>query len=93
MLKTKLSEKNKIMAVNSWAVAPLRYSANMVDWKVDELKELDRKTRKIMTLHGALHPKSDDDRMYLSPQKGLVCCEMCLKAEENDLALCIMSSN
>ena len=46
VLKTKPSGKNKIMAVNTWAVATLRYSAGVVDWKVDELKELDRKTRK-----------------------------------------------
>lgn len=43
----------------------------MIDWKVDELKELDRKARKMMTLHGALHPKSDVDRLYLLRQKGV----------------------
>ena len=47
------------MAVSTWAVATLRCSAGVVDWKVDELKELDRKTRKMMTLHGALHPRSE----------------------------------
>ena len=70
MLKTKLSAKNKIMALNTWAVATLRYSAGVVDWTVEELKELDRKTRKMMTLHVALHPKSDVDRLYLPRQKG-----------------------
>ena len=70
MLKTKLSGKNKIMAVNTWAVATLRYSAGVVYWKVDKLNELDRKTRHMMTLHGALHPKSDVDRLYLPRQKG-----------------------
>ena len=64
VLKTKLSGKNKIMAVNTWAVAILRYSAGIVEWRShDELKELDRKTRKMMTMHGALHPKSDVDRL------------------------------
>ena len=47
LLKTKLSGKNKIMAVNTLAV--LRYSAGIVEWRSDdELKELDRKTRKMM---------------------------------------------
>ena len=68
----------------------------MIDWKVDELKELDRKARKMMTLHGALHPKSDVDRLYLLRQKGgkgLISCEMCVKAEENNLAWYIKNSN
>ena len=55
--------------INTWAVATLRYSAGVVDWKVDELKELDRKTRKMMTLHGALHPKSEVDQLYLPNRK------------------------
>ena len=59
------------MAVNTWAVAILRYSAGIVEWRSDdELKELDRKTRKMMKMHGALHPKSDVDRLYLQKQKG-----------------------
>lgn len=88
VLKTKLRRKDKIVAVNTWAVATLRYSAGVVEWKVDELKELDRKTRKMMTLHGALHPKSDVDQLYLPRQKGgrgLISCEMCVKGEENNL--------
>ena len=71
LLKTKLSGKNKIMAVNTRAVAILRYSAGIVEWRSDdELKELDRKTRKMMKMHGALHPKSDVDRLYPQKQKG-----------------------
>ena len=44
-----------------------------------------RKNRKMMTLHGVLHPKSDLDLVYLSRQKGgrgLISFEMCLKAED-----------
>ena len=55
--ETKLSGKNKVMAANTWAVAILRYSAGVVEWKTDELKVLDRNTRKMITLYGALHPK------------------------------------
>ena len=65
--KSKLSGKNKIMAANTWAI--LRYSAGLVEWKTDELKILDRKTRKMMTLYGALHPTSDVDRVYVALQK------------------------
>ena len=96
MLKTKLSGKNKIMAVNTWAVATLRNSTGVVYWKVDKLNELDRKTRNMMILHGALHPKSDVDRLYLPRQKGgkgLICCEMCVKVEKTNLAWYVKNSN
>ena len=49
---------------------------------------MDRKTRKFMTIHGALHPKSDVDRIYVPREKGgrgLICCEGCIRAEENSL--------
>ena len=80
MLKSKLSGKNKIMPANTWAVAILRYSAGVVEWKTDELKVLDGKTRKLMTVYGALHLKRDVDRVYVARQKGgrgLISCEMC----------------
>ena len=36
--------------MNTWAVAAVRYTAGIVDWTVDELKTIDRKTRKLMTM-------------------------------------------
>ena len=83
--KKKLSGKKKIMAVNTWSVQIPRYSAGMVEQRRDELKELDRKTRKMMTVHGALNPTSDVDLVYLPRQKrgrGLIGCEMCVKTEK-----------
>jgi len=65
VLKSKLNGKNKILAINAWAVAVLRYSFGELDWKKEELTAMDRLTRKVMTIHGALHPKSDVDRVYV----------------------------
>ena len=81
---------------NCNSVATPRYSAGVVGRKVDELKELDIKTRKMMTLYGALHPKGDVDRLYLPRHKGgrgLISCQMCVKAEENNLAWYVKNSN
>ena len=50
ILSSKLHGRNKIMAVNTWAVAVLRYGAGVLNWTTEELKELDRKTRKVMTM-------------------------------------------
>ena len=41
-----------------------------------------------MTMHEALHPKSDVDRVYLSREmggKGLISCERCIRMDENNL--------
>ena len=84
------------MAANTWAVAILRYSAGVVEWKTDEQKVLDRKTRKIITLYGALDPKRDADSVYVTREKGgrwLISCEMCTKAEENNLAWYVRNSS
>ena len=47
ILISKLNGKNKTKAINSWTVAIIRYGAGVLEWKFDELKELDRKTRKV----------------------------------------------
>ena len=61
---------NIIKAINSWAVPVVRYTAGIIDWTLAELEDLDRKTRKLMSAHHALHPQSDVDRLYLSRQAG-----------------------
>ena len=95
VLKSRLNDKNKILAANTWAVSLLRYSGGIIKWTKDELKRMDRKTRKLMTIHGALHPKSDVDRIYIPRGKGgrgLLGCEGCIRAEENSLGWCINHS-
>ena len=61
ILKSKLNGKNKIQAINAWAVAMLKYRAGIINWKIDELKKMDRRTRKTLTMYGVLHPKRDID--------------------------------
>ena len=36
----------------------------------DDLKPADRRTRKLMTMHGTLHPSADVARMYVSRKEG-----------------------
>ena len=44
----------------------MKGGVGVLEWRVDELKELDRKNRKLLTLHKRLHPQSDVDRLYVS---------------------------
>ena len=89
VLKSELNGKNKILAINAWAVAVLRYSVGALDWKKEEQIAMDRVTRKALKIHGALHPKSDVDRVYVPRCNGgrdLISVQICARTEENNLA-------
>uniref|UniRef100_A0A2H6N264 Reverse transcriptase domain-containing protein n=1 Tax=Micrurus carvalhoi TaxID=3147026 RepID=A0A2H6N264_9SAUR len=51
ILKSKLNGGNTIKAMNTWAVPVIRYMAGIVNWTQSDLDILDRKTRKLMTMH------------------------------------------
>ena len=46
------------------------YSAAFLDWTGAELAQIDKRTRKLMTMHQALNPKIDVARIYLSRKEG-----------------------
>ena len=68
ILKSKLNNGNLVQGVNTWVESLLRYSAAFISWRTFELQAIDRKTRKLFTIYGAFHPKSDVDRFY-KPRK------------------------
>ena len=72
VLKSKLNGKNKITAINAWVVAysDTEQEYYILQWKESELKDVDRKSRKKMTMHGTLHPKSDVDRLCIKRKGG-----------------------
>ena len=37
-----------INGINTWAVGVVRYSAGIVDWTMEEVANMDRRTRKIL---------------------------------------------
>ena len=70
LLETKLNSRNLIKGINTWAVPLVRYSGHFLKWTRDELKQMDQRTRKLMTMHKALHPRDDVDRLYVSRKEG-----------------------
>ena len=82
VLKSKLNGGNLVRGVSTLAVSVIRYSAAFVSWRKSEQQAIDRKTRKLFTFYGALHPKSDVDRLYI-PRKeggrGLISIEDCVE--------------
>ena len=69
LLETKLSSRNLIKGIN-WAVPLVRYSGPFFTWTSEEHKEMDQRTRKLMTIHKALNPRDDVDRLYVSRKEG-----------------------
>ena len=65
LLETKLSNRNLIKGINTWAVLLVRYSEPFLKWTRDELKQMDERTRKLMIMHKALHSRDDVDRLYV----------------------------
>ena len=51
VMKSHLNGKNKIKAANTWAVSLMRYGAGTIKWNKEELQEIDRKSKKIMTMN------------------------------------------
>ena len=69
-MRSKLSGENIITAVNAWAVSLIRYAAPFLEWRRDELKEMDRSTRKVMNMYRALHPRDSVVRLHLPRREG-----------------------
>ena len=75
---------NVIGGMNTWVVGVIRYGAGVLDWMKEELKIIDIKTRKLMTINGSLHPRGNVSRLYLAKkegERGFVSCEECANVE------------
>ena len=70
ILKSELNAVNRIAAINSLAIPVITYSMNILNWKINDLKRLDTKTRKLLTMYRMHHPKADVDRLYLPRSEG-----------------------
>ena len=93
--KSKLYAGNLVNGINAWAVGVIRYSAGILDWTCNELKKLDTKTRKILTMAGAFNRKGSTVRLYRKRNeggKGLIGIEDCVRLEEANLAQYVRNS-
>ena len=70
VLKSELNARNKIAAINTLAVPVILYSYGVIDWKLDEIWDLDRMTMKELCMNWMLAMKADVDRIYLTCQEG-----------------------
>ena len=83
--RSKLYGGHLIRAINAWAIGVVRYSAGVLDWSDRELKVLDVKTRKRLSLFGVFHEKSGVARLYMKRKnggRGLISVIDCVREEE-----------
>ena len=84
MIKSALNAKNKITAIRALVVPVLRYSFGIINWRLEEIRKFDRKTRKVLTMYKLHYPKGDIDRLYVKRKgggRGLLQIETTYKAE------------
>ncbi|XP_072169481.1 uncharacterized protein [Diadema setosum] len=94
VLKSHLNGGHVITALNTWAVAVLRYTGGVVEWTKAELAAMDRKTRKMLSMYKTHQMSAYVDRLYL-PRKGgrgLVSASDCVEMEQISLNNYINSS-
>ena len=54
--------------INIWAIPIVRYSGSFLKCIREELQQMNQRTRKLMMMHKALHPRDDVD-YYMSQEK------------------------
>ena len=89
LAQSKLYGGNAIKGINSLAVSVIHYTAGIIDRTANELKTIDIRTRKIMTMAGMFHQKGDVDCLYLMRKdggRGMISVEDCVRMEEKNLA-------
>jgi hypothetical protein len=59
-----------MQAIESLAVPVLRYSFEIINWHQEDIQKLDRKTRKMLTIHRQRYPRADTDHLYVPRKEG-----------------------
>ena len=75
--------------INAWAAGVIGHSAGIIDWTIKYIKRMDIRTRKIMTMNGALHPRLSVGSLCLKrceSGRGLLSMEECILAETKSLS-------
>ena len=70
LCKSKLNGGNVVDGINTLAVGVVHYSAGIVDWTMEEVANMDRRSRKILAMNGCLHTRSNVARLYPPRKEG-----------------------
>ena len=70
VLKSELNTRNRIATINTLAVPVVLYSYGIINWKLNEIQDLDKMTRKQLCMDQMPAKNADVDRIYLPCQEG-----------------------
>ena len=56
ILKTELNSANRIEAINTLAIPVVTYSLNIINWTLPDIRKIDTKIRKLLTVNRMHHP-------------------------------------
>ena len=65
-----MNAKNKITAIGALVVPVLSYSFGIIYWRIEELKQIERNSRKMLTMYKVHHPKAEIDTLYVKRKEG-----------------------
>ena len=71
--------------INTWAIRLERHSGPFLKWTREELQQMDERTRKLMTMHEALHHRDDIDRQEKKEDKDLPAFKIASMSWYNDI--------
>ena len=69
-LRNELNARNRINAISSLALPVVTNSFTVINWSLTEIKKVDTKIRKLLSMHRMHHPNSDINRLYLRRKEG-----------------------
>ena len=64
-LKANLYRRNLIKGLNASADPLVRYSVLFLKWTTEEVREMNQRARKLMTMRKTLHPRDDVNKIYV----------------------------
>jgi hypothetical protein len=68
--KFELKARNKITATGALAFQVLKYSFGIINWRIEEIKQIGRKARNMLTMCKMHHQKADIDKLYVKRKEG-----------------------
>ena len=74
ILKSVFNSKNKITAIGALDVPVLKYSFDIINWRLEEIRKIDWKTRNVLTIYKMHQPKVDIDRLYVKRKEEEEAC-------------------
>ena len=69
-LRNELNTRTRINAISSLVIPVVTNSFTVINWSLTEIKKVDTKIRKLLSMYRMRPPKSDVNRLYLPRKEG-----------------------